>query len=136
MCTISSLGYNVLRIDAQDWALNMRYGIYSHFSIAGESDRYRLTLGASSGTFGYDDLAANNGMQFATIDRPDANRCASSMHAGWWYNYCSYALPNGKFYNGGAYPVPPSGYWDGIYYKDWTGYNYSLKYFTMTLYKQ
>ena len=58
------------------------------------------------------------------------------MHqkAGWWYNYCAYALLNGIYYHGGKYQ-PSGGYYDGIYWKDWGGYDYSMKFVSMTVYQ-
>ena len=52
--------------------------------------------------------------------------------AGWWYNYCAYALLNGLYYQAGPY-TPSGGYYDGIYWKDWLGYGYSLRFTRMML---
>ena len=52
--------------------------------------------------------------------------------AGWWYNYCAYALLNGLYYTGGPY-TPSGGYYDGIYWRDWLGYGYSLRFTRMSL---
>ena len=41
-----------LRIDLADWEGNTRYAVYDSFSIADESDYYRLTLGSYNGTAG------------------------------------------------------------------------------------
>ena len=93
-----------------------------------------MTVSPASQGNVYDDMAFGNGMRFATFDYYDPNQCAVNQKAGWWYNYCSYALPNGVYYHGGPY-TPSGSFYDGIYWKDWLGYGYSLKFITMTLYK-
>ena len=81
-----------------------------------------------------DDLSYQSGNYFFTYDAPDQHGCAVNMHGGWWYYYCAYAHLNGVFYRG-KYSPSPSGFYDGIYWKDWTGFDYSLKYVSMTLYR-
>ncbi len=122
-----------LQLLMQDWTGNNQTMIYHSFSIQNEANKYRLSV---SGAHGYlpDDLAHNNNMYFATYDRPDPYNCAINQRSGWWFNYCSYTLPNGVYYHGGKYSPNPGGYYDGVYYKDWQGYDYSLKYMTMLLY--
>ena len=75
-----------------------------------------------------------NGMYFYTPDRYDQNHCAVNMRCGWWFNYCAYTLPNGHYYPNG--PYTPGAYYDGIYWKDWLGFGYSLKFISMSLFKQ
>ena len=41
-----------LRIDLADWEGNTRYAVYDSFSVADESDYYRLSIGPYSGTAG------------------------------------------------------------------------------------
>ncbi|KAK3104167.1 hypothetical protein FSP39_024993 [Pinctada imbricata] len=123
-------GHNVLSITMQDWNNNIRTARYSHFKLQ-DSYSYTLSIGGYSGNVP-DDLSHNNNMRFATYDKPDIHHCATNQHAGWWYNYCTNALPNGKYYYYGPYP-PSGGWYDGIYWSDWLGYNYSLKYISMTL---
>lgn len=69
---------------------------------------------------------------FQTYDYPDQNQCAVHMRAGWWYNYCAYALLNGHYYSGGPY-IPTGGFYDGIFWKDWRGFGYSLKFVSMVV---
>ncbi|XP_059178648.1 fibrinogen C domain-containing protein 1-like [Physella acuta] len=70
------------------------YAKYGTFSIANEADRFRLTISDYYGTAG-NSLSAQNNMQFATIDMPDSNGCATKYKAGWWYNRCYSAYLNG-----------------------------------------
>ena len=92
-----------------------------------------MYIGSPYGTL-VDDMSFSNGMYFFTYDRPDQNQCAVHQKAGWWYNYCAYALLNGIYYHGGKYQ-PSGGYYDGIYWKDWGGYDYSMKFVSMTVYQ-
>ena len=41
-----------LRIDLTDWEGNTRYAVYDSFSVADESDYYRLSVGSYSGSAG------------------------------------------------------------------------------------
>ena len=41
-----------LRIDLEDFKNNTRFALYSHFSVADLSDKYRLSLGTYTGTAG------------------------------------------------------------------------------------
>ncbi|KAH3827927.1 hypothetical protein DPMN_129873 [Dreissena polymorpha] len=106
--------------------------VWNHFSLG--SPRYRLNItGYASGHVLPDDLSHNNGMLFSSIDEPDANNCAVNMRAGWWYNNCTYTLPTGRYYvYCGHYP-PRNQFYDGLFYKDWRGFGYSMTYFRMAL---
>jgi len=92
---------------------------------------YALHVGGFSGNV-IDDLSYQNGREFSTIDRVDPYGCSLHQQVGWWYNYCAYALLTGRYYYGGRYQ-PTTQFYDGIYWKDWAGYDYSLKYVTMAL---
>ena len=107
---------------------------YAHFAIGPEVDGYRLSIGGYRSSHVLpDDLSHNNQMRFATYDRPDVHNCATNQRGGWWYNYCTLVLPTGKYYPGGHYVPLPGKFYDGIYYKDWLGFGYSLKYIKMEL---
>lgn len=123
-------GNTVLTINMQDWHGNNRNVRYSHFSVS-PAPYFQLNIFGFQGDVP-DDLSHNNRANFATYDRPDPNQCAAHQKGGWWYNYCTFALPTGQYYHGGPY-TPTGGYYDGIYWKDWLGYGYSLKYISMTL---
>ena len=64
-------------------------------------------------------------MRFSTFDKDndkDSTRhCAQVFKGGWWFNSCHTSL-NG-LYLGGAH----SSYANGIVWKTWHGYYYSLK---------
>ena len=117
----------------QDWSGNSRYLTYTHFVVLPESNRYQMSISGPSGTV-IDDMSYSNNCQFGTYDNPDYYKCAVNMQAGWWYNYCAYAFPNGYYYRGGPY-TPTGGYYNGIFWKDWYGYGYSLKFIAMSVYR-
>ncbi|KAK2151698.1 hypothetical protein LSH36_354g02016 [Paralvinella palmiformis] len=105
--------------------------MYDYIHVGEENTNYRLLLGRANGQL-IDDMAFSNNSQFATWDRPDYYSCATHQLAGWWYNYCAYALLNGVYHYGGKY-TPTGSFYNGIYWKDWHGYDYSLKTVTMSL---
>ena len=77
-----------------------KFAVYDRFSLAGESDNYRITLGKYSGTAG-DSLRRHNGDQFSTYDRDNDNRsggnCAETYTGAWWYDDCHESNLNGKW---------------------------------------
>ena len=46
---LSKSGQNVLRVDMEDFENETRYAEYTTFAVAGEIDKYRLTIGGYSG---------------------------------------------------------------------------------------
>ncbi|KAK6175541.1 hypothetical protein SNE40_013986 [Patella caerulea] len=131
---LTSTGNNVLTVQMQDWSGNSKNARYSYFRLI-DNVHFVLNIGGFYSTDVADDLSFDNGYAFATYDKPDVSHCASNQKGGWWYNYCTYALPNGVYYPGGPY-TPSSGFYDGIYWKDWLGYGYSLKFISLTLSNQ
>ncbi|XP_062591057.1 ficolin-2-like isoform X1 [Saccostrea cucullata] len=85
------------------------YELYNQFSVADETNKYRLFLGGpATGTLGdsmlhtgssYGDLS---GMYFTTPDRDndrDKIHCAVEyrFRGGWWFNACHRAFLNGQW---------------------------------------
>ena len=48
---LTKSGQNVLRVDLTDWTNNTAYAKYGSFSVASESDGYKLTQGSFSGKY-------------------------------------------------------------------------------------
>jgi len=116
-----------LRIDMSDWTMNSAVATYGQFSLGPESDNYRLHIGEYSGNAG-DSLSWHNEMPFTTKDRdndPFIRNCAHYQNAGWWFNMCAHSNLNGVYYSGGKYKRD---YNDGVYWSEWKGSTYSLKY--------
>ena len=106
---------------------------YGEFHIGTQSEGYALQVDDYSGTGGLvDDLSDSNGRVFFASDHPDPNQCAVHQRGGWWFNKCAKAFLNGFHYPQGKY-TPPGGFYDGIYWKDWLDYDYSLQFVTMAV---
>ena len=64
-------------------------------------------------------------MQFSTNDNDNdvwANSCAQTYKGAWWYAICHDSNLNGLYLNG-----PHSSFADGVNWKAFRGYQYSLK---------
>ncbi|KAK3780103.1 hypothetical protein RRG08_036630 [Elysia crispata] len=129
---LTNTGYQKgLQINMQDWAGVNHNAVYRFFRLNERNTRYRLNVAGYSGTLP-DDLQYQNNMPFSTYDAPDPYGCAANMYAGFWYNYCAYFLPTGRYYTS-PYYTPAGTMYDGIFYKDWHDYNYSLKFVSWTV---
>ncbi|XP_028391576.1 ryncolin-1-like [Dendronephthya gigantea] len=106
---LSKSGQNVLRVDLMDFNGAKRYAKYGTFSVADESDKYRLNIGSYSGNAG-DSLVYHDNMQFTTKDSDNDKRsgnCATSYKGAWWYKNCHYSNLNGQYL--GAREISSSG---------------------------
>ncbi|XP_062593262.1 microfibril-associated glycoprotein 4-like [Saccostrea cucullata] len=90
------------------------YELYSQFSVADETNKYRLFLGGpATGTLG-DSMTSGHdlsGMPFTTKDRDNdrsINNCAVHNRGGWWFNSCHHAFLNGPW---------SSNSWDWLWYR-------------------
>ncbi|XP_019643162.1 PREDICTED: ryncolin-1-like [Branchiostoma belcheri] len=91
----------VLRVDLKAVDGATAYAVYDSFTVADESDKYRLAVGRYSGTAG-DAMAWHNGMRFSTRDSDSdtsALNCAVTYTGAWWYNGCHHANLNGMYGN-------------------------------------
>ncbi|XP_035687735.1 fibrinogen C domain-containing protein 1-like [Branchiostoma floridae] len=123
-------GYE-LRVDLEDFEGNSTYAKYSNFSVEDEGHLYRLTVEGYSGTAG-NSMARHSSMCFSTKDKENDIResfdCAQAYKGGWWYSNCHTANLNG-LYHGGDH----QSYADGVNWKSWKGYHYSLKHTEMKI---
>lgn len=127
---ITSQACYTLRVDLGDFEDNTRYAVYSSFAITSECDKYRLSLGAYSGTAG-DSLRHHAGKAFSTRDRDNdvySGHCARQFQGSWWYGNCHDSNLNGRYFGG-----PYSSYADGIVWEEWRSNQYSLKTVEMKL---
>nr|XP_022296409.1 techylectin-5A-like isoform X2 [Crassostrea virginica] len=113
-------GFYELRVDLEDFNNERRYAIYKRFYIGDESSGYSFNVEDYTGTSG-DSLTIHNGGQFHTKDR-DINTCAQRFKGGWWYTNCHQSNLNGLYLTGNH-----QSYADGINWRAWHGYHYSLK---------
>ncbi|KAI0216952.1 Ryncolin-1, partial [Lamellibrachia satsuma] len=120
---ITSHKHYTIRMDMEDFGGITKYAEYSYFAVADETDKYRLSLGAYSGTTG-DSFSFHNGQVFSTKDRDnDAQNgwhCALQNKGGWWYKNCHEVNLNGPYHSSPSYA-------EGIEWVSWHGYFYSLK---------
>ncbi|XP_031565948.1 ryncolin-1-like [Actinia tenebrosa] len=115
---------NRLRVDLQDTKGNSAYAEYNYFAVTSERNKYKLSLGTYSGTAG-DSLSRNRGMAFSTKDRDNdvsAGKCAVLYKGAWWYESCHNSNLNGLYHHG-----KHKSFADGVNWKHWKGYYYSVK---------
>ncbi|KAK3105887.1 hypothetical protein FSP39_007974 [Pinctada imbricata] len=124
---IVSQGFYELRVDMEDFAAEKRYAIYKRFSISDESEGFRLLVGHYAGTAG-DSLTNQNGAKFYTKDRDNAKACAVTYKGAWWYTNCHLSNLNGMYLRGAHSSAA-----DGIEWKTWHGFYYSLKFTEMKI---
>ncbi|KAK3782771.1 hypothetical protein RRG08_037768 [Elysia crispata] len=88
-----------IRSDGKDY-----FAHYKTFKVESESDKYRLRLGAVSGTLGGGSygLSYSNNMFFTTFDRDNdesSSNCALSGKFGWWHKICYLSKLNAPWIN-------------------------------------
>jgi len=120
-----------LRIDMKNCESVEKYAEYLKFSIDNEANKYRATIIGYNGNAG-DSLTYHNNYNFTTKDSDNDNssgrNCAEAFKGAWWYNACHYSNLNGFYYNGSH-----NSFADGIEWKTWTGYHYSLPFTEMKI---
>ena len=78
-----------------------------------------------------DALRHHHGHKFSTRDQDNDvfyRSCAVKYKGGWWYGSCHNANLNGLYLRGNQ-----SSYGDGVQWKLWTGYYYSLRFTEMKI---
>ncbi|XP_038060757.1 ficolin-3-like [Patiria miniata] len=122
----NSQGTWELRVDLEDWEGNRAWAKYSDFQIS--PGEYNLNIGQydASSTAGSDSLFYHRGRPFTTKDRDNDARsgsnCAQSLHGAWWFNNCLHSDLNGRYY-----PDEHAPYNEGVNWRFWKGFTYSLK---------
>ena len=123
-----------LRVDLADFEGQTRYAKYTTFQVLDSSRKYQLNIRGYSGDAG-DSMTSSphstNGVKFTTNDQDNdnyGNNCAIQFKGAWWYSNCHHSNLNG-LYLSGAHTT----FADGVNWKAWKGYNYSLKISEMKL---
>ncbi|XP_063907196.1 fibrinogen-like protein 1 isoform X1 [Zophobas morio] len=127
---------NELLVELVDWDLKNVSALYDSFIVGNESTGYVLeSLGDYTGDAG-DSMANHLGKKFSTLDRDqdenaDKESCSVFFQAGWWFKNCYFTLLTGRYVK----PKPGVNYQykSTIKWKDFHGYNYSLKAATMLI---
>ncbi|XP_041375041.1 ficolin-3-like [Gigantopelta aegis] len=99
---ITSRAVYELRIELEDFEGNMRYAMYSPFSLGSEAENYTLHIGSYSGDAG-DALGEFNSYPFTTRDvdlDSWSGNCAETFHGAWWYKHCHSCNLNGLYLGG------------------------------------
>uniref|UniRef100_A0A1I8JLV8 Fibrinogen C-terminal domain-containing protein n=1 Tax=Macrostomum lignano TaxID=282301 RepID=A0A1I8JLV8_9PLAT len=94
------------------WNNSQSWAHYRSFSVASETDLYKLSVSGFSGSAGIGDSIAapwdgltkviTNGFPFTTIDKDNDNaesNCTQSFKGAWWFNSCFGAHLNGQYHN-------------------------------------
>nr|CBM41041.1 fibrinogen-related protein 2 [Mytilus galloprovincialis] len=109
------------------------YARYSDFKVDDDASKFKMTLSKSSftGNVG-DSFGYHSGYKFSTKDQDNdvytPGGCAVNHKAGWWYGSCHASNLNGLYHAGNH-----TSYADGVNWKSWKGYHYSLKETTMMI---
>jgi len=79
-----------------------------------------------------DSLGTHNGKEFSTLDVDrdlySSIQCAVMFRGAWWYEACHHSNLNGAYLNGAH-----ESYADGVEWKAWHGYHYSLRFTEMKI---
>lgn len=110
-----------LRIELEDFDNDHRVAKYGLFSVGSVVESFKLSIGDFSGNVTYS-LNIHNGLSFSTTDHGSSTGCADSYKGGWWYGSCHAVNINGLYLKG-----EHASYADGVNWRDWRGYHYSLK---------
>ncbi|XP_061170853.1 ficolin-2-like [Saccostrea echinata] len=127
-----SQGSYEMRMDMGDFDNQTRYIKYSSMTLGDEASKYAISLSGYSGdvadcfTIGTSATRINN-TKFTTMDQDNDLRsggnCAILFKSGWWHNSCHCSNPNGLYLAGNT-----TIYAQGIVYRPWRTYFYSLKF--------
>ncbi|XP_067131676.1 techylectin-5A-like [Centruroides vittatus] len=121
--SLTNQGNYTLRIDMKDDENNKAYALYREFWIENERQQYKIHVSDYSGDAG-DSLSGHNNMKFSTKDRDNdiaEGNCAESYKGAWWYSNCHSSNLNGLYLNGHH-----KSYANGVIWKEWKGYYYSI----------
>uniref|UniRef100_A0A8C5QGX0 Fibrinogen C-terminal domain-containing protein n=1 Tax=Leptobrachium leishanense TaxID=445787 RepID=A0A8C5QGX0_9ANUR len=100
---LTSTGNYDLRIDFTDFDIKHTYATYSSFSVAGESEKYKLSFSRFTGGTAGDSLGHHKNRPFTTKDQHnDAHtaNCATLYKGAWWYGNCHDSNLNGPYLKG------------------------------------
>ncbi|KAL2083430.1 hypothetical protein ACEWY4_021203 [Coilia grayii] len=123
---------HILRIELQDWDGNSAYSQYDEFSLADESQNYRIYLKGYSGSAGKISSLGQPGSDFSTKDADNDKcvcKCSQLTSGGWWFDACGPSNLNGMYYQQGQ----NTNRFNGIKWYYWKGSGYSLKATTMMI---
>uniref|UniRef100_A0A3B4AVD1 Tenascin C n=1 Tax=Periophthalmus magnuspinnatus TaxID=409849 RepID=A0A3B4AVD1_9GOBI len=123
---ITSSGHYELRVDLRDKG-ESAYAQYDKFTIAEPRTRYKIYIGAYSGTAG-DSMTYHQGRPFSTFDNDNdvaVTNCALSYKGAFWYKNCHRVNLMGKYGD--------STHSKGINWFHWRGHEHSIEFAEMKI---
>ncbi|KAM9735444.1 tenascin-like isoform 6-T6 [Menidia menidia] len=123
---ITNLGHYELRVDLRDNG-ESAYAQYDKFTIAEPRTRFKLYIGAYSGTAG-DSMTYHQGRPFSTYDNDNdiaVTNCALSYKGAFWYKNCHRVNLMGKYGD--------SSHSKGINWFHWKGHEHSIEFAEMKI---
>lgn len=123
---ITSSGHYELRVDLGDNG-ESAYAQYDKFTIAEPRTRYKIYIGAYSGTAG-DSMIYHQGRPFSTYDNDNdiaVTNCALSYKGAFWYKNCHRVNLMGKYGD--------SSHSKGINWFHWKGHEHSIEFAEMKI---
>ncbi|XP_056875256.1 tenascin isoform X3 [Takifugu flavidus] len=123
---ITSSGHYELRVDLGDSG-ESAYAQYDKFVVAEPRTRYKLHIGAYSGTAG-DSMTYHQGRPFSTYDNDNdiaVTNCALSYKGAFWYKNCHRVNLMGKY--------GEKGHSKGVNWFHWKGHEHSIEFAEMKL---
>ncbi|XP_061589914.1 tenascin-like isoform X4 [Cololabis saira] len=123
---ITSLGHYELRVDLTDQG-EAAYAQYDKFTVGEPRSRYKLHIGAYSGTAG-DSMIYHQGRPFSTYDNDNdiaVTNCALSYKGAFWYKNCHRVNLMGKYGD--------SSHSKGINWFHWKGHEHSIEFAEMKI---
>ncbi|XP_071322842.1 tenascin isoform X3 [Trachinotus anak] len=123
---ITSSGHYELRVDLRDKG-ESAYAQYDKFTIAEPRTRYKVYIGAYSGTAG-DSMTYHQGRPFSTYDNDNdiaVTNCALSYKGAFWYKNCHRVNLMGKYGD--------NSHSKGINWFHWKGHEHSIEFAEMKI---
>ncbi|XP_008303359.1 tenascin isoform X2 [Stegastes partitus] len=123
---ITSSGHYELRVDLRDNG-ESAYAQYDKFTIAEPRTRYKIYIGAYSGTAG-DSMTYHQGRPFSTYDNDNdiaVTNCALSYKGAFWYKNCHRVNLMGKYGD--------TSHSKGINWFHWKGHEHSIQFAEMKI---
>ncbi|XP_035039701.1 tenascin isoform X4 [Hippoglossus stenolepis] len=123
---ITSSGHYDLRVDLRDKG-ESAYAQYDKFTLAEPRTRYKIYIGAYSGTAG-DSMTYHQGRPFSTYDNDNdiaVTNCALSYKGAFWYKNCHRVNLMGKYGD--------NSHSKGINWFHWKGHEHSIEFAEMKI---
>ncbi|XP_028458210.1 tenascin isoform X5 [Perca flavescens] len=123
---ITNSGHYELRVDLRDNG-ESAYAQYDKLTIAEQKTRYKVYIGAYSGTAG-DSMTYHHGRPFSTFDNDNdiaVTNCALSYKGAFWYKNCHRVNLMGKYGD--------NSHSKGINWFHWKGHEHSIEFAEMKI---